>query len=438
MRESRYNTWVERGDAAYVFNGLSGALLRISRQDRDALRQFLADPQDSTCTIELLECLASGRMLVADDTNELGLLRERYRFSRDDTFRLTIVTSLGCNFDCPYCFEAKHPSIMDAETQQAILQVLDDQLPKISGVEVIWYGGEPLVGKKPLLALSDVFIERCEGAGVSYGAGVATNGSLLDKETCAQLRERRVTNVQVCLDGPPEVHDRMRPQAGGRGSFWKIIENLHHAVSYFSVKIRFNMDQENNKYAEELLKILVREGFAGKLDVYPGQIFKVSDGVASPSSAYRTCCFAGQEFAHARLRFLALAAKYGLASPSLPRPISTPCSAIRANGLVVGSRGELYKCWMSVGNQHEVVGNIRDYRNPNGRLHKWLKYDPFSDDECRNCIALPGCMGGCAHNAWDPLQHENRCSPFRHTYREQVSAFVEAAAQGARPPSDRR
>ncbi len=431
MRESRYNTWVERGDTAYVFNGVSGALLRVSRQDRDALRQLLAGEERSTCPIKLLEYLASGQMLIADDTDELALLKERYRFSCEDSsvFRLTIVTSLGCNFDCPYCFEAKHPSIMDAETQQAVLQVVDDQLPKISSLGVVWYGGEPLVGKKPLMALSDVFIERCERAGVSYSADMATNGYLLDEETCAQLRERRVTRVQVCLDGPPEVHDRMRPQAGGRGSFWKIIENLHQAVCYFKVAIRMNLDQDNNSYAEELLEILAREGFAGKLHVYPAQIVKVNDGVASPSSAYRSCCFAGQEFARAALRFVALATKYGLAGPSLPRPIRTPCTAMRINELVVGSRGELYKCWMSVGNQLEVVGNIRDYRNLNGRLHKWLKYDPFSDDECRNCIALPGCMGGCAHNSMDPHQHENRCGTFRHIYREQVSAFVEAAAQ---------
>jgi hypothetical protein len=46
---------------------------------------------------------------------------------------------------------------------------------------VTWFGGEPLVGKQPLLALSDAFIERCDRAGVSYGAGITTNGFLLDE-----------------------------------------------------------------------------------------------------------------------------------------------------------------------------------------------------------------------------------------------------------------
>ena len=95
--------------------------------------------------------------------------------------------------------------------------------------------------------------------------------------------------------------------------------------------------------------------------------------------------------------------------------------------MVVGSEGELYKCWDSVGNRREVIGHITDYKNTNGRLQKWLKYDPFADEDCRSCIALPVCMGGCAHHGMDLLQHENRCGTFRHTYREQVIDFVEAA-----------
>jgi uncharacterized protein len=92
----------------------------------------------------------------------------------------------------------------------------------------------------------------------------------------------------------------------------------------------------------------------------------------------------------------------------------------------VGSEGELYKCWASVGNRGEAIGHIRDHRTTNDRLSKWLGYDPFADTECSNCIALPVCMGGCAHHAMDPQQRANRCGTFRHTYQEQVLAFVAA------------
>lgn len=431
MKESNYNIWIERGDFAYVFNGISGALLRLSKEEYDALRRYLAGADELHCSPKFLEQMALGRMLVPTDGDELQMLARRYEKSRHDTseFGLTIVTSLGCNFDCPYCFEAKHPSIIDAEVETAILAVVDDQLPKINKFSVAWFGGEPLVGKKPLLALSDAFIARCAAAGVDYSAQIITNGYLLDEETCAALRERRVLHAQIGLDGPPSVHNAMRPLASGKESFWGIVKNLHHAVNYFSVSVRVNIDKDNFKRAEELFQILQAEGFAGKLDVYPGQLVAVNDGTKAPWATYRGSCFANAEFAQAELQFIELAARYGLASASLPRPFGTPCTAVRANELVVGSKGELYKCWESVGNVHEVIGNIREYGNINGRMQKWLKYDPFANPECTACTALPVCMGGCAHHALEPLQYENRCGTFRHNYRERVLAFVETAEQ---------
>jgi uncharacterized protein len=429
MKESRYNVWTERDESCYVFNGVSGALLRVPDGERSALERFLAGDPHSGCSPALLKDLALGRMLVSDQADEVDLLAHRYEASRYDSasFGLTIVTSLGCNFDCPYCFEAKHPSILNPEVEAAVLDALDDQLPRIRNFTVTWFGGEPLVGKRPLLSLSDTFIERCDRAGVAYSASITTNGYLLNEATCAELRDRRVAFAQVCLDGPPEIHDRMRPLAGGGSSFWGIVKNLHHAVDYLRISIRMNVDTQNIAHAEELLQILAAEGLAGKLGVYAGQIVGMRDGAAAPSSTYATACLSNPEFARAEREFVKLATSYGFSRPSVPGPTGTPCTAVRANELVVGSSGELYKCWDSVGNKLDVIGNIRDYKATNGRMQKWLKYDPFADAECRSCIALPVCMGGCAHHAMDLLQYENRCGTFRRTYREQVLEFVEAA-----------
>jgi uncharacterized protein len=429
MKESRYNVWVELDEADYVFNGVSGALLRMPRSEHQALTKFLNDDENADCPPELLEQLVRGHMLIGDSNDELALLSKRYEATRNNTssFGLTIVTSLGCNFDCPYCFEAKHPSILDGDVQQAVLEVVDDQLPRVSNLDVTWFGGEPLVGKKPLLALSDAFIERCDRAQVGYSATIVTNGYLLDEETCMQLRDRRVISAQTSLDGPPEVHNRMRPLAGGKPTFWQIVKNLHHAVDYLDISVRMNVDRGNFSHAEDLLKILANEGLAGRLTVYPGHITGNTDNLAAPSANYRGACFTKPDFAQAELEFKALAMSYGFSGPSLPRPSGAPCTAVRSNTLVVGSKGELYKCWDSVGNRLEVIGHISDYRNTNGRLAKWMKYDPFSNKECRGCIALPVCMGGCAHHAFELNQYENRCGSFRFTYHEQILSYVEAA-----------
>ncbi len=209
MKESRYNVWVERDGSAFVYNGVSGSLLAMPVDDRRAL-ELLLSGDHTDCSTELVRELALGRMLVADEADELALLEARYAHSRHDQsrFALTIVTSLGCNFDCPYCFEAKHPSILDSEVEGAILAMLDDQLDRISQFSVGWFGGEPLVGKGPLLRLSDEFIARCDAAGVDYDADIRTNGYLLTPDTCRELHDRRVTTLQVTIDGLPRSTTR--------------------------------------------------------------------------------------------------------------------------------------------------------------------------------------------------------------------------------------
>ena len=87
--------------------------------------------------------MIAGRMLIRDDVDEVDRLARRYEAGRQDRSRvaLTIVTSLGCNFDCPYCFEAKHDSIVDDDVKRAILDVVDDQIDGgITALSVTWFG----------------------------------------------------------------------------------------------------------------------------------------------------------------------------------------------------------------------------------------------------------------------------------------------------------
>jgi uncharacterized protein len=429
MKESNYNIWVEDKEHSHVFNSMSGSLLSMTQDEFKGFKSFI-NKQSRIISPDLLENMARGYMIIPDETNELELLSKLYQNSRNDESRLslTIVTSLGCNFDCPYCFEAKYPSVMDDEVQKCIAQLVDDQIvnKKIRNLNVSWFGGEPLVGKKALTSLSESLIQKCQKYDVTYFADITTNGYLLDEDTCKDLAKYKITRAQITLDGPPEIHDKMRPLTDGRGSFWKIIENLHLAIKYVSVDIRVNIDLQNFGSVEKLFEILSEEGLADQLSIHPGQIVGVDDGLdKQPSAAYKGRCFKRKEYAEAEIKFGELAKRYGFSSTiDMPSPLGAPCTAVRKNELVIGSKGELYKCWEVVGNPNEICGDIRDYNNLNGRLHKWLNYDPFANSECQTCIALPVCMGGCAHHAMSMKNYENRCDTFRYNYREKIIEFV--------------
>ena len=96
MKESRYNIWVGEGPVLHVYNGLSGAIVRVPAVQRAPIMAFLAGDDRAGVDAALLHSLVVGRMVITDDTDEVELLRARYRQTRRniDAFHLTIVTSL--------------------------------------------------------------------------------------------------------------------------------------------------------------------------------------------------------------------------------------------------------------------------------------------------------------------------------------------------------
>ncbi|MBM2621082.1 SPASM domain-containing protein [Actinoplanes sp. LDG1-06] len=433
MKESRYNTWLDDGPTTYVHNGFSGRTVSMPLSQREPTRRFIAG--DDTVTIDpaLIDTLVDARAIVADHADELDLLRQRYERTRRNRgrFHLTIVPSLGCDLDCPYCFEAKHPSLLDDDVETSLLRLVDQKLSAVRSLGVLWYGGEPLVGLKSLLSLSDNFIARCSAAGVAYAAEIVTNGHLLTAPTARLLRERRVEAAQVTIDGPPEVHDRRRPLAGGRGTFEQLLANVTAVAGILDVTVRVNLDTANVGEAPRLLEILAAAGLAGRIGVYAAQVVATTANPLAPSARYATACLSRTGFAEAEEQFTEAAARLGFVTAGLPEPTGAPCTAVRDNELVIGSRGEIYKCTETIGDPAEVIGNLRNWPQAGDRLSKWLTYDPFGDPECRTCVALPVCMGGCAYHAMTSAAPDTRCSTFRLRTEQQIRRVV----TGRRGPS---
>jgi uncharacterized protein len=424
---SRYLVRTDEGEHTFLYSGMSGALLRLTSEEARQLDQPVAELPEPL----LVKLLANG-LVISDRDVELNALRNRFERERDNGswLSLTLVTSLGCNFDCPYCFEDKTNSIMSAGVADGILDFVRSQIGSIEGVSVTWYGGEPLMGKRVIDELSQQLIELCDSNSLGYQASIVTNGYLLDRPAAEMLARRKVADAQITLDGPPIIHDRMRPLLSGGNTFEKILSNITAVCDILPISIRVNLDTENAAHLHQLLQLLADAGLAGRVTVYPAQIIPSDNNADAPSNSYSTTCFTKPEFAEFELEFEALARSLGFSSPYLPGPKSTPCSAISNRNLVVGSRGELYKCWESVGDAREVFGNIlRMDAIRDSRVAKWLQYSPLDDEECRACIALPVCMGGCAAHAFSELQHDDRCGTFRHNHEAKVREFVRAQVE---------
>jgi uncharacterized protein len=80
-----------------------------------------------------------------------------------------------------------------------------------------------LLGQRRFRRFIEIQSEYLEAKQVSNV--MQTNGTLITPEWCQLLRDLRV-GVVVSLDGPPDVHDRRRPTARGRGSYAETVRGI--------------------------------------------------------------------------------------------------------------------------------------------------------------------------------------------------------------------
>lgn len=433
LRWSTYNVSVDHDGRRHIFNGVSGALEAFDTDIADRVDELLRTGTGSADLAPTLERMVTANLLVPDGVDERERLARRYRrhSTARDHLGLTIVTSMGCNFDCPYCFEHKVPRILDDEVAEEVRRLVRARLAEVTTVAVTWYGGEPLLATDQLVELSCDLRDECEAAGASYESIILTNGWFLDAATARRLTAAGVAAAQVTIDGPPDVHDAMRPHASGRPTFERILANLVEAVDEIHIGLRVNVDGTNVDRVAELLDLLADAGLAGRVQITLGHLLPLDHNPAAPSASYSSPCLSMTGFGDAQLAFDELARAAGFAPSSLPSPLGSACTAVKTNELIVGAGGELWKCIDDAGDASASVGSIFDLSDVRTRAAHWFAHDPFSDPECMDCIALPVCMGGCALVGRLDGLRDNRCSTFRTHHVEQVRAAVVGSADGA-------
>lgn len=149
---------------------------------------------------------------------------------------LIVKVAERCNLRCSYCYMYEHadtsfesrPRYMSDDTFDAMLRRADRACEQggVDGITIVFHGGEPtLIGPRRF----DRHARRArEVLGPRLaGLSIQTNGTLIDDEWAAVLAHHEVA-VGVSIDGPPEIHDRVRVDHLGRGSWSKIHQGIGH------------------------------------------------------------------------------------------------------------------------------------------------------------------------------------------------------------------
>jgi uncharacterized protein len=133
-------------------------------------------------------------------------------------------TGAICNLDCKYCFflskEMLYPgsrfSMADELLETYIRQLIESQ----AGPEILvgWQGGEPTLMGVEFFERSIDYVRKYQRPGQKVTYTIQTNGTRLDDAWCGFFKAHGFL-VGLSVDGPRKMHDALRVDKGGRGTF---------------------------------------------------------------------------------------------------------------------------------------------------------------------------------------------------------------------------
>ncbi|MDO4806055.1 MAG: radical SAM protein [Coriobacteriales bacterium] len=341
--------------------------------------------------------------------------------ARTQTVGLTICPTMGCNFDCPYCFEEHGRGSMSEQVRQDVV-ALAERMAKASGAKqlhVTWFGGEPLLAPAVIESLSEQLIELANTYDMSYDAGIITNGYLLTPQIAGMLERCKVTRAQVTIDGLEDTHNATRHLAGGGATFDRIVQNLRQPNLPFRVDVRHNVHEGNKDEIEALrafVKQLAQES-GNQISYYPAP---VSDSEVANERGKQVGLLCGGDMS-----------EIGIAQEARRFSVGRGhyCGANSIWSVGIDDAGNLQKCWEAVDKPDISFGTAHDWdpADPFGtasnvdNLTQYLNLAcPIADDECRECVWLPTCAGGCPHRR---LYDQRACVAFKDNPQAYVLAL---------------
>jgi uncharacterized protein len=469
MQPSMFNVQVPvpGRDEVFLLNTFSDAQLLVSTDVASLLARAADGPADfSPDERQALEVLAENGFLVADRATERRQLDQFFRDVREDTsqLRITVLTTLQCNFACDYCIQGDHGDYnknatkMSLETAADLVRWTEGRLDAIkpSRFVLTLFGGEPLLNLPVCYFLAEQMWKVTQARGVEMLINVITNGLLLTEEVADRLIPFGLNGIKVTLDGDRDTHNRMRPLRGGQGTFDKIIANVRKVAPKVRISIGGNFDAESVDSYPALLDFLAEQEFAPRLakvafkpvikppaapkNVIP--LMAVGDGGKPLAGACMTAAGSGIGSGKAasvcdNCHFVDEHMTY-LREETEKRGFNTldgvhmgPCEIHKKHAHTIGPEGAIYACPGFSGEKQQAVGNIHGRRD----VVQDSASDRFSTlaawNECGDCAFIPVCAGGCttaAHAEFGDIQKPNCHLP---VFQAGVKALAMKAAGAA-------
>ena len=269
--------------------------------------------------------------------------------------------------------------------------------------EMDLFGGEPLRNWHVVQQTIDYVHKQEKKHHKKIKMSLTTNGMLLDKEKVKYLTDNHISLI-LSLDGRKEMHDRMRPDVNGNGTYDQIVKNLQYCVAHrngeeYYVRgtfTRYNLDFTTD--VEDMLD----HGF-------PAVSMEPVVGEDTESYSIKE-----EDLPRVKEEYDRLAQLF-IRREEEGRPFfffhfnmdlwKGPCLPKRLRGcgagheyLAVVPNGDIYPCHQFVGREGYVLGNVYEGLKNMKMMHDFRTNHVFTKPECVDCWAKFFCSGGCHAN----------------------------------------
>jgi uncharacterized protein len=461
MQPSMFNVRVpvEDRDEVFLMNTFTDAQVIVSRDVADLLDRVAAGDRPATADErEALVTLSEHGFLVDDRATDRRNLDAYFHQVKEssDQLRLTVLTTLQCNFACDYCIQGDHGDYnktaakMSLETAARVADWAEERLNALAPESFVltFFGGEPLLNLPVVYFLSERMWSVCQARGVRMLVNVITNGLLATPEVIDRLVPFGLNGVKVTLDGDRDVHNRMRPLRGGQGTFDKIIQNVRQIAHKCRVSIGGNFDQDSRESYPALLDFLREQEFADKLAkvafkpvirtpvaAQPKGLIPLTavanDGkplngacmtsAGGGTSICDTCHFVDEAWTELREE----TQKRGF--PTIDGVHMGPCEIHKSHAHTIGPDGSLYACPGFAADSVQSTGHI------DGRREAWretaaARFAALAAwKQCDDCAFIPVCAGGCTVAANAELGDMNTPSCHKSSFEAGVASLARDA-----------
>lgn len=310
----------------------------------------------------------------------------------------------ACNMGCAYCFENDIDSRIGRMSDQTAFAALDFVFDKTRGVPRIalhFGSGEPLMRFDLLCRIVPEAVRRAQVSGQQISFELTSNATLVTPKIARFLRDHPF-NVRVSCDGPPHLHNPLRPLLGGQDSYPAVERGLKLLLEFLPERLTVNSVLSGGIRLQELWNwakhLGLRHYHVIKVGAYAENNLNLRETeLREFRDDLQPICddlFAELEAGRVPIDYQPITKI--VRRLMIPEPITRFCG-VAGTYLGVASNGKVYPCFRHLGLKLYELGDVSNGVDDD-RRRNFLGREATDVDTrpvCRECWARYLCGGGC-------------------------------------------